>query len=104
MNDFTRNVLTLGWLGVAVYAIWAAHHMMQHAVDTLAKTATSLQEYRAKLKAPDEPIPVPEDLAALAASESEAWAQRDMMRVIRERYDDLHDWNLVRTAMGVAQK
>lgn len=45
---------------------------------------------------------VPDDLSALALMEREAWAQEEVMRVIRERYADLKDWNRVRSAMGVA--
>ena len=46
-------------------------------------------------------VPIPEDLVALAMREREAWAQEDVLKVIRERYADLQDWNRVRAAMGV---
>jgi hypothetical protein len=35
--------------------------------------------------------------------ESEKWAQDSVLKVARERYDELKDWNKVRTALGVAQ-
>ena len=46
---------------------------------------------------------VPEDLVAVAMQYPEAWAQEDMMKVIREKYDTLRDWNLVRSAFGVGR-
>lgn len=46
---------------------------------------------------------VPEDLMALAMQENEAWAQEEMVRVIRERYETLRDWNRVRAAMGIGR-
>jgi hypothetical protein len=46
---------------------------------------------------------VPEDLIAIALQYPESWAQEDMMKVIREKYDTLRDWNLVRSAFGVGR-
>ena len=57
----------------------------------------------AKLKAVEPPAAVPEDLVALALRENEAWAQEEVMRAIREKYEDLQDWNAVRSAMGVGR-
>lgn len=57
----------------------------------------------AKLKAVEPPASVPEDLVALALQENEAWAQEEVMRAIRERYEDLGDWNAVRSAMGIGR-
>jgi len=47
---------------------------------------------------------VPEDLMALAMQENEMWAQEELMRVIRERYEMYRDWNRVRSAMGLGQR
>ena len=44
---------------------------------------------------------VPDDLLAVAAQENEVWAQEQVIRVIRERYEELQDWNRVRRAMGI---
>jgi len=44
---------------------------------------------------------VPDDLLAVAAQENEVWAQEEVIRVIRERYEELQDWNRVRRAMGI---
>ena len=51
----------------------------------------------------DEDPPIPDDLMALAMSETETWAQEDVLRVIREKYRDYKDWNLVRRGMGIAR-
>jgi hypothetical protein len=42
-------------------------------------------------------------LIAIALQYPESWAQEDMMKVIREKYDTLRDWNLVRSAFGVGR-
>lgn len=47
---------------------------------------------------------VPDDLMALAMQEKEVWAQEEVMRVIRERYELYNDWNNVRAAMGVGRR
>jgi len=57
----------------------------------------------AKLKEVEPPAVVPEDLVALALRENEAWAQEEVMRAVREKYEDLQDWNAVRSAMGIGR-
>lgn len=47
---------------------------------------------------------VPEDLVALAMTEQEAWAQEETLRAMRERYETLRDWQLVRSAFGVGRR
>lgn len=47
---------------------------------------------------------VPEDLVALAMTEQESWAQEETLRAMRERYETLRDWNLVRAAFGVGRR
>jgi len=63
------------------------------------------------VKGPDAPVvaavsnaDVPDDLVAVAMQENEPWAQEELMRVIRERYDTYHDWNRVRASMGVGRR
>lgn len=52
---------------------------------------------------PPPPIEVPDDLLAIAASSfQDAWAQEDMVKSMRERYEALGSWDLVRVAYGVA--
>ena len=48
-----------------------------------------------------EGVVVPEDLVALALTESESWAQEQMLKAMREKYELYGDWNKVRSAFGV---
>lgn len=57
---------------------------------------------QAETSARDVPVEVPTDLVALALNEREEWAQEEMLRAMRERYETLKDWNMVRSAFGVA--
>ena len=87
------------WIGDACWALavaFAAHRIAQ-AIMAFAPSGASSER---KMVATED---IPEDLMALAAAESAAWAQEDLIRVIRERYDDLKDWNRVRAAMGVGR-
>lgn len=49
----------------------------------------------------DEAFDIPEDLLALSMQENESWAQEELVRVMREKYETYKDWNRVRTAMGL---
>jgi hypothetical protein len=51
--------------------------------------------------AQDDDVEIPEDLVALAMTHSEGWAQEDTIKAIRERYEQLRDWNRVRSAFGI---
>lgn len=46
---------------------------------------------------------IPKDLEAFALQESELHAQESIREVIRERFADLQDWNLVRRAVGIGE-
>jgi len=48
-------------------------------------------------------VEVPDDLMAVAMQERESWAQEEVLRAIRERFEDLKDWNRVRAAVGVGR-
>lgn len=50
-----------------------------------------------------EDIAVPDDLMALALTQSESWAQEDTLKSMRERYAELRDWQKVRFAFGVGR-
>jgi len=50
-----------------------------------------------------EEVEVPEDLVAYAMQEREAWAQEEVLRAVRERYEELRDWNKVRSAVGIGR-
>lgn len=83
------------WAGVALYAVREA-----------VKLGRAVW-----VKGPDVPVvapvsnaDVPDDLIAVAMQENEPWAQEELMRVIRERYETYHDWNRVRASMGVGRR
>jgi hypothetical protein len=80
------------WAAVAVYAI--------HRV---AEVAMAFAPVPPESTLPPAPVDVPEDLVAIANQERESWAQEEVLRVIRERYEDLKDWNRVRAAFGVGR-
>jgi hypothetical protein len=48
-------------------------------------------------------VEIPNDLVAVAMQERESWAQEETLRAIRERFEDLRDWNKVRAAVGVGR-
>ena len=49
-------------------------------------------------------VDIPEDLIAVALQENEVWAQEEVTRVIREKYEAYKDWNKVRLAMGLGRR
>jgi len=49
-------------------------------------------------------VEIPEDLIAVALQENEVWAQEELTRVIREKYEQYRDWNKVRMAMGLGRR
>jgi len=78
------------WAGVLVYAIRTVQSAWTHRA---GESIMPLVEETA----------IPEDLMALAMSQTEAWAQEDLLRVVREKYEDLRDWNRVRAAMNIGR-
>lgn len=82
---------TLVWASVATYAV------------KQLRTAVGLFANDPLAGGSEEVSPIPEDLIALAMTHREAWAQEDTLRVIREQYEDLKDWNRVRAAMNVGR-
>jgi hypothetical protein len=80
------------WAAVAVYAI----HRLSVVVAQFAPAppVSTL---------PPAPAEVPEDLVGVANQEREPWAQEEVLRAIRERFEDLKDWNKVRTAFGIGR-
>lgn len=80
------------WVAVAFYAV----HRLSAVVERFAPVipeSTALH-----------PPEVPEDLLAIAMGEQEAWAQEEVLRAIREKYELLGDWNRVRSAFGVGRR
>jgi len=88
-----NELLNILWPAAAVYAI----HRICETVTLFAPVRETEQG--------DDPYDaaVPEDLIALAMQYPDAWAQEDMVKAIREKYDSLRDWNLVRAAFGVGR-
>lgn len=80
---------TVIWAAVTVYAIRQAVAV----VDRIIPQKSKEQPY----------VSIPDDLMALAMSQTEAWAQEDLLRVVREKYEDLRDWNRVRAAMNIGR-
>ena len=79
------------WAGVAIFAIRHFASVVERFAPETAAQATM-------------PAELPEDLVALAMTEQETWAQEEVVRAMRERYDTLKDWNLVRAAFGVGRR
>jgi len=81
------------WALVAAYAVWRL---------------AAVLELFAPVRSPETPdavdnADIPEDLVALAMTQSEGWAQEDTIKAIRERYEQLRDWNRVRAAFGIGR-
>ena len=82
------------WAGVAVYAL----HRLSAVLERFAPV-------RSESMAPvaDPVVEIPDDLVAVAMQERESWAQEEVLRAIRERFEDLKDWNKVRSAVGIGR-
>jgi len=85
-------VIHLLWAGVAVYFVYTAAAVLREFKPAAAPSVL-----------PPPPVEIPEDLVAVANQEREPWAQEEVLRSIRERYEDLRDWNRVRSAFGVGR-
>lgn len=83
-----------------IHLLWAA--VVVYAVYTVADVAQLFAPVRAEATIPP-PVEVPEDLQAVAAQEQAGWAQEEVLRAIRERFEDLKDWNKVRSAFGIGR-
>lgn len=79
------------WAAVAAYAIWRWAAVADRWLDRTHPT----------LPLAPEDTKVPEDLVALAMTESETWAQEELLKAMKEKYDLYGDWNRVRLAFGV---
>jgi hypothetical protein len=86
-------LMHLLWAAVTVYTV--------HRLATVAERFVPARPEAVSLPTP--PVEIPDDLVAIAMQEREAWAQEETLRAIRERYEDLRDWNRVRAAVGVGR-
>jgi hypothetical protein len=89
-----NDLLSLLWVAAVIYAI-----------HRICDTASLFAPVRETEQVDDDPYDaaVPEDLVAVAMQYPDAWAQEDMVKAIREKYETLRDWNLVRAAFGVGR-
>jgi len=87
-------------VSLVIHSLWAAV-----AVYFVHTAAGVVREFKAAPVAPvlPPPVEIPEDLVAVANQEREPWAQEEVLRSIRERHEDLGDWNRVRSAFGVGR-
>ena len=76
-----------------MYTVWRFSAVAEHAI--------ARQNPPLPVPTPLEAVVVPEDLVAIAMIHSEVWAQEDTLKAIRERYEQLQDWNRVRSAFGI---
>jgi len=88
------ELLRLLWPLVLLYAV--------HRVCTTVALFAPVRETEQVVDDPYNAV-VPEDLIAVAMQYPDAWAQEDMVKSIREKYEALRDWNLVRAAFGVGR-
>jgi len=89
-----NDLLSLLWVVAVIYA-----------VHRICDTVSLFAPVRETEQVDDDPYDaaVPEDLVAVAMQYPDAWAQEDMIKAIREKYETLRDWNLVRAAFGVGR-
>lgn len=94
---------SFAWVAVAAYGVWACRDVALRFV-ALATPPVPVED--APL------IEIPADIEALAQQESALWAQDDVRKAARERYDalrtsalsDVDRWNLVRKALGIGTR
>lgn len=82
-------IQTALWVAVTAYAVWRLAAAWERFAPLPPKDTT--------------PVAVPHDLMAFALSHEEEWAQEDVMKAIRERYELTNDWNAVRMAFGIGR-
>ena len=84
---------------IVIAVLWAATAVLFiYKINTFAHRWLTLT-LEAKTPKPIEELP--DDLVAWAMQETEKWAQDSALKVARERYDALKDWNRVRAAVGI---
>lgn len=88
--------VALVWAAALVYTARRIAIAFESGVATLARAAWPTPTDAAPLSV------IPDDLVALAMQYDEEWAQEDVLKAMRERFEQRGDWNLVRQAYGVA--
>jgi hypothetical protein len=92
MDQLLPLLSDLVWGGIVLWCL-------PEVCDTIRAFAPTRSEATAVMPETE----VPEDLVAFAMQEREAWAQEEVLRAVRERYEELHDWNKVRSAVGIGR-
>jgi hypothetical protein len=88
---------TAMWAGVVAFAAhrfasaWERVVALQHRPPVAAAIDSAVVE-------------IPDDLLGVALQETEAWAQEEVIRAIREKYELFGDWNRVRSSFGVGRR
>lgn len=91
------------WALVAGYGLWRGSAVVERVGMAFVERLGDFKPHRTSL-VPDPPPQIPDDLAALAFGEMEAWAKEDVLKAIREKHEEYHDWQKVRVAFGLAQR
>lgn len=99
MLDFLAS---LAWASVAGYGLWRFAHVVERVGLAFVERLGDFKPQREDFSPPAPPA-IPDDLAALAMGQSEAWAKEDVLKAIREKYEEHSDWNKVRVAFGLAR-
>lgn len=81
-----------------------AVHRVASAWEQVSDVTTRRSEPMPSAPGTPAPVEIPEDLIAVALQENEVWAQEELTRVIREKYEQYRDWNRVRMAMGLGRR
>ena len=85
-------------------SLLAAVHRLASAWEQVADTRTQHATLRQDTAVVPPAAEIPDDLVAVAMQENEAWAQEELVRVIREKFEQYKDWNKVRAAMGLGRR
>jgi hypothetical protein len=99
MLEFLGTAL---WASVAGYGLWRVSAVLERVGLAFVERLGDFKPIRESL-APPPPPNIPDDLAALAFNETEPWAKEEVLRAVREKYEEYHDWQKVRVAFGVAR-
>lgn len=91
------------WASVVAYGLWRGSAVVEKVGLAFVERLGDFKPHRESF-APPAPAPIPDDLSALAFNEQEAWAKEDVLKAIREKYEEHGDWNKVRVAFGVAMR
>lgn len=90
------------WVAVVGYGLWRFAQVTERVGLAFVERLADFKPIRESL-APPPPPAIPDDLAALAFNETEPWAKEEVLRAIREKYEEHSDWQKVRVAFGVAR-